>query len=80
MEEPLSKINTEEFLLNQIPNEGSIVSNNSLTQKDILGLDKLISLPTKSRRYKVKQFLLEDFFNETTSLFNNPSSQYSVNM
>ena len=80
MEEPLSKINTEEFLLNQIPNEGSIVSNNSLTQKDILGLDKLISLPTKSRRYKVKQFLLEDFCNETTSLFNNPSSQYSVNM
>ena len=75
--EPLSKINTVEFLPNQ--DEGSIISNNSLTPKDIIGLDKLISLPTKSRRYKIKQFSLEDFCNEPPSLFN-LSSQYSINM
>ena len=80
MVEPISKMNTIEFLPSQMQNEyhneGTVGSNNSLTQKDIMGLDKLISLPAKSMRFKIKQFCLEDFCNDPTILMNNQSSQY----
>ena len=78
MIEPISKMNTIEFIPSQMQNEneGTVGSINSLTPKDIMGLDKLISLPAKSMRFKIKQFSLEDFCNDPTILMNNQSSQY----
>ena len=51
-------------------NNGSIVSANSLTQKNIMDLDKLISLPPKGMRFKVKQYSLEYFSNEGNPMYN----------
>ena len=78
MIEPISKMNTIEFIPSQMQNEneGTVGSINSLTPKDIMGLDKLISLPAKSMRFKIKQFSLEDFCNDPMILMNNQSSQY----
>ena len=71
-------MNTIEFIPSQMQNEneGTVGSINSLTPKDIMGLDKLISLPAKSMRFKIKQFSLEDFCNDPMILKNNQSSQY----
>lgn len=51
-------------------NNGSIVSANSLTQKNLMELEKLISLPPKGMRFKVKQYNKEDFINEGNSMYN----------
>ena len=57
-----------------IYHEESMVSNNSLTQRDLMGLDKLMKTPVKSKRFKIKQFAIDDFAFE----MNNPNELYNI--
>lgn len=57
-----------------IQHDESLGSNTSLTQRDIMGLDKLMNIPMKSKRFKVKQFSIDDFAFE----MNNPISSFNL--